>query len=514
MSIATTHELDAVEEQYKQIRSEMLQTPISAGVGPFEATAESLQQFQCADWFRDAKFGIWAHWGPQGHTRNGDWYARNMYLQDYQKDQHGHNNVYDYHCEHFGHPSEFGYKDMLPLWKAESFDPEALIKFYKSVGAKYFIALGVHTDNYDCWNSKYHRWNSVNLGPKKDIVGLWRDAARKHGLRFGLSEHVSNYYYWFGISLGADKHGPLAGVPYDGQDERYRDLYNSTFIDIKDKWGTPEDFPEAWAKEWYFRMQDMLDQYEPDLFYTDGAIALGKYSLNILSYYYNRNIQWNGGKLEGVFTMKNHPGLGTYIPGAGVFDIERGLASGITEEPWQIDTCLGNWFYEDGFEYKTPAGVIHFLIDVVSKNGNMMLSVPIRPEGVLDEQCTYILNEIKQWIEVNGEAIYETRPWKTYGEGGVEQYESKCHNEKPLEPQDGEFRFTKKGDTVYAFIMKWPDAEKDIRIQSFAGEDKAIQHVELLGSGPVEWSQDNAGVKVILPAQKPCNYASVLKISC
>ncbi|MEO0796698.1 MAG: alpha-L-fucosidase [Verrucomicrobiota bacterium] len=507
----TTHELDHLADKYKQIRSEMLQQDITAGEGPFKASPESLQQFTCPEWFRDAKFGIWAHWGPQGGPKNGDWYARNLYMQDFDPGDGPHRNVYDYHCERFGHPSEVGYKDVIKCWQAENFDPDALISLYKRVGAKYFMALAVHTDNVDCWDSKYHRWNSVNIGPKKDIVALWRDAVRKHGLRFGVSEHTSNYYHWFGTSHGADKTGPLAGVPYDGNDERYQDLYNSVYVDKKDEWLTPADYPKEWAKEWYFRMKDLLDKYEPDLFYSDGAFALDEYSLAIVAYYYNESIRLNG-KLEGAYTQKNHPGLGTFIPGAGIFDIERGLAQGITEDPWQIDTCLGNWFYEEGFEYKTPEMVLHFLIDVVSKNGNMMLSVPLRPEGTLDEGCTHILNEMQEWLDTNGEGIFSSRPWKVFGEGGVTAYESKCHNEAPIEAQENEFRFTKSkgGDTIYAFIMKYPGA-KEIAINSFANEEK-VGSVELLGYGPVSFSQDASSLKVTLPENAPSKYASTLKI--
>lgn len=514
MNTLPSHDLDALAPQYEQIRKEMLKKPITAGEGPFEGNPESLKQFESPEWFRDAKFGIWAHWGPQGLTGTGDWYARNMYISDYKEDEGCfHKNVYDYHRERFGHPSEFGYKDTLPFWKAEDFDPDALISLYKDAGAKYFMALAVHTDNFDCWDSQFQRWNSVNLGPKRDIVGAWRDAVRKHGLRFGVSEHTSNYYHWFGTSMGSDKIGPMAGVPYDGQDERYRDLYNTKLAtDRPDNWITPADYPKDWAKEWYFRMKDLLDKYEPDLFYSDGAFALDEYSHSIVAYLYNESIRKNGGKLEAAYTQKNHPGLGTFIPGAGIFDIERGLAEGITEEPWQIDTCLGNWFYHEGFKYKSSESVIHFLIDVVSKNGNMLLSVPVRPEGTIDDECTSILADIKAFNDLNGEAIYETRPWKTYGEGGVTEYESKCHNEKPIEVQEGEYRFTrsKDGQTVYAFILKWPGA-KEIRIHSFTGE-AAVQSVELIGQSALPFTQDEQGLIIQLPADAPNTHASVLKL--
>ncbi|MEM0964947.1 MAG: alpha-L-fucosidase [Verrucomicrobiota bacterium] len=514
MNTETTHELDDLAPRYKKIRDEMLERSITAGEGPFSGTPDSLKQFECPEWFRDAKFGIWAHWGPQGLTRTGDWYARNLYIQDYAEEEGGyHQNVYHHHCENFGHPSEVGYKDTLPYWKAEDFDPDALISLYKEVGARYFMALAVHTDNFDCWDSKYHRWNSVNIGPRKDIVGLWRDAARKHGLHFGVSEHTSNYYHWFGTSKGSDKTGPKAGIPYDGNDERYEDLYNTRLAtDRPDNWLTPPDYPKEWAKEWYYRMKDLLDKYEPDLFYSDGSFAVDEYSHSIVSYLYNESIRKNDGQLEAVFTQKNHPGLGTFIPGAGVFDIERGLAQGITEEPWQIDTCLGNWFYQDNFPYKSPQSVIHFLIDVVSKNGNMMLSVPIRPEGTLDDECRQILSEIKDFIDVNGEAIYRTRPWRTFGEGGVTEYESKCHSEQPIEAQEGEFRFTqsKDGNTLYAFILKWP-RDHQLKIRSLAGE--AAEKVELLGRGPIDFKNTEDGLEVSLPVEPPTPHANALKIT-
>ena len=497
---------------YSEIRAEMLKQEISTGEGPFDESVESLQQFKCPDWFRDAKFGIWAHWGPQCLTMSGDWYARNLYLRDACPD------IANYHLEHFGHPSEVGYKDTIKYWQAEKFDPEALMKLYKSAGAKYFMALGVHTDNFDCWNSKYHRWNSVNLGPHKDIVGMWSKAARAEGLKFGVSEHYSNYYHWFGPSRGTDKVGALKGVPYDGNDPKYQDLYNCRFVDDPQEWLTPDDYPKDWAKEWYFRMQDLLDQFEPDLFYTDGALALDEYSRSILAYYYNENMKRNGGELDAVYTQKNHPGLGTYIEGVGVFDIERGLTGGILEEPWQIDTCLGDWFYKEGIVYKTPEMMIHFLIDVVSKNGNMMLSVPIRPEGVVDEECQHILGEMGRWIEVNGEAIYGTRPWKVYGEGQQEVFEAKCHNEPALEPNPGECRFTQKTsadgseNVVYAFMLKAPESS-ELKIRSFAGEGD-IQHIEMLGMGEVEWQKSATGLQVTLPATFSNKYASVLKIIC
>src|SRR5450631_4017142 len=196
--------------------------------GPFRGTRESLREWQAPDWYRDAKLGIWAHWGPQSAIEYGDWYARNMYIQG--------NKQYEYHVKTYGHPTKVGYKDILPTWKADKFDPDHLLGLYKKAGAKYFCSMGVHHDGFDLWNSKYQpRWNSVANGPHKDVVGLWAAAARKRGLRFGVSEHLSNSYDWLAPSHLADTKGPLAGVPYDGQDPAFADLYH-------DFTGQPADF--------------------------------------------------------------------------------------------------------------------------------------------------------------------------------------------------------------------------------------------------------------------------------
>ena len=220
----------------------------AAANGPFLPTRESLQAYTIPDWFRDAKFGIWAHWGPQSAIEDGDWYARNMYIQGQPQ--------YLYHCETYGHPSKVGYKDLVNLWKAEKWDPDHLMGLYKKAGAKYFFSMGVHHDNFDLWNSKYTRWNAVNMGPKKDVVGLWQRAARNHGLRFGVSEHLWISYKWFAVSHGADKTGPLAGVSYDGVDPKYADLYHDAgcvpFID-KLTWND-DGIPDSWRQHYLNRM--------------------------------------------------------------------------------------------------------------------------------------------------------------------------------------------------------------------------------------------------------------------
>ncbi len=199
--------------------------------GKFKPTDESLKTYECPEWFRDAKFGIWSHWGPQAVPRQGDWYARNMYIQDvYNKNKKCYtgkaHRQYLYHLEHYGHPSEFGYKDIIPLWKAERWNPEELMKLYKKTGARYFVSMGVHHDNFYLWDSQQTPWTSVKMGPKRDVVGEWQNAAKKYGLKFGVSEHLGASYTWYQTSHGADKTGPKAGIPYDGANPEYESLYH------------------------------------------------------------------------------------------------------------------------------------------------------------------------------------------------------------------------------------------------------------------------------------------------
>ena len=238
--------------------------------GPFKGTPDSLKQFQCPQWFLDAKFGIWAHWGPQAVPGDGDWYASEMYRQNTKR--YGYAANAD-HVQRYGHPSKFGYKDILPLWKAEKWEPERLMELYKAAGAHYFVAQAVHHDNFDNWDSKYHKWNSVNIGPHKDMVGVWQAAARKQGLPFGVSEHLGHSFTFMQTAHGADKTGALAGVPYDGANPAYWDLYQLPAKPGDTGWYSNDP---RWAQEWYARMYDLVTRYKPDLLYSDGGLPFGE----------------------------------------------------------------------------------------------------------------------------------------------------------------------------------------------------------------------------------------------
>jgi len=486
---------------------EQLPPGVEPDSGPFAGTRKSLGAYRTPEWFADAKFGIWAHWGPQSAIEDGDWYARNMYLQGQPQ--------YDYHVEHYGHPSKFGYKDTIPAWKAEKFDPAALMKLYKKAGAKYFMTMGVHHDNFDLWNSKHQPWNAANMGPKIDIVGAWRKAARAEGLRFAISEHLWITHNWFSPSHGSDLSGPLAGVPYDGADPKYAGLYvNSDQIFRELPWNE-DGIPLSWKRHWYMRIKDLVDQHEPDLLYSDGSLPFEEYGLNLLAHFYNASAKRNGGRVDVVYTSKR---IEDFEQGIATLDRERGVVDKIWPQPWQTDTCIGNWHYQRGMQYKTPKRIIDMLVDVVSRNGNLMLNFPLPASGMLDLEELNILGAITGWMAVNADAIHGTRPWKMFGEGPgtASSAQGGQFNEnarKDLTAED--VRFTTKGGVLYAFVMGWPDYQTVIHPLALktALRVGAIQSVELLGfDGKIDWVQDEAGLKVLTPPRKPCDHAIVFKV--
>jgi alpha-L-fucosidase len=484
--------------------------------GPYQGTRESLRSYQIPEWFRDAKFGIWAHWGPQSAPEAGDWYARNMYMEGSAQ--------YKFHLEHYGHPSKFGFKDVIATFKGDRWDPDHLMDLYQKAGAKYFVSMGVHHDNFDMWNSKYQpRWNAAASGPRKDIVGIWRKAARKRGLRFGVSEHLSNSFDWLAPAHRSDKAGDHAGVPYDGSDLKYADLYH-------DYSGMPADFvqsaeamgrvaPDRWKLQYFRRIKDLVDQHQPDLLYTDGGIPFDEYGLSLVAHHYNTSAKMHAGRVEAIYTskVKTDCAMGTCA-----LDLERGIVDTIWPDPWQTDTCVGNWHYKKDVQYKSPKIVIDMLVDIVSRNGNLLLNFPLPGSGELDAEERRILAGITDWMAINSEGIYSTRPWKIYGEGpstlpAPERQGRMGFNErgrKPLTAQD--VRFTVKGKTLYAFVMGWPESGVSIAVLGTKSpqEPPKIAHVEMLGySGKLEWKQEESGLMVSAPAQQQSAWGITLKIA-
>jgi alpha-L-fucosidase len=511
--------------------------------GPFQPTWKSLAaQYQCPEWFRDAKFGIWAVWGPQCQPEDGDWYARNMYIQGTPQNK--------FHVEHYGPPSKFGFKEIIPLWKAENFHPDEVLAFYKKSGAKYFMAMANHHDNFDLYDSKYQPWNSVALGPKKDIIGLWVHAARKNGLRFAVSVHASHAWSWYEPAQGADQDGPLAEAPYDGKltkaDGKWlwwdgldpQDLYaqNHPCGTQKDwewwEWNAAKgcSLPDAaYVQKFFLRTRQLWDDYRPDMIYFDDTVLpfhgmTDEVGLELAAHFYNSSLQWHG-RNEAVMNAKH---LDPMQRKALVYDIERGKATDILPQPWQTDTCLGDWHYQrrifEQHQYKTAATVIPMLADIVSKNGNLMLSVPVRGDGSIDSDEVKIVGDIGAWLKVNGEAIYATRPWKVFGEGLAAktfeqgQFDGQSDTHKnPFTPEDIRFTQSKDGKALYAIVLAFP-ADGKVTVQSLA-ENSAqwpgkIGSVRMLGiRGKRKFARDDTGLHVVLPDKKPCEIAFALKIT-
>jgi alpha-L-fucosidase len=485
--------------------------PITSG--PFKGTRAALDAYTVPDWFRDAKFGIWSHWGPQSGVEAGDWFARNMYIQGTPQ--------YEYHLKTYGHPSKTGYKDLIPLFKGDKWDPDHLMDLYVKAGAKYFVSMGVHHDNYDMWNSKYQpRWNATAVGPMRDIVGLYKQAARKRGLRFGVSEHLSNSFDWLAPAHTSDTKGTLAGVSYDGTNPYYADLYHSYTL-------MPHDFaqtakamgrvaPDEWKLQYFNRIKDLIDQHQPDLLYTDGGIPFEEYGLATVAEVYNVSAAQHNGKVEAVYCSKV---AGDCSVGTCIVDHERGVSDAISTAPWQTDTCIGDWHYKRGQVYKTPKKVIDLLVDIVSKNGNLLLNFPLPNSGELDAEEMKVLEGITAWMKVNSEGIYGSRPWKVYGAGPsteavVPQTGFNESKQPGLTAED--VRFTTKGKFLYAYVMGTPAG--DYVIPSLATnspqEPGKILDVQLLGyHDKLRWKQDKQGLQVRMPAANLSDIGVTFKVT-
>lgn len=444
--------------------------------------------YRVPEWFRDAKFGIWAHWSAQCVPEQGDWYGRLMYLQ-------GHP-MYEHHLKTYGHPSRTGFMEIENRWKAEAWDPGYLVRRYKAAGARYFMSLGAHHDNLDCFDSSHHAWNTLRVGPKKDIVGTWEKIVRAEGLRFGVSNHISHAWHWWQTAYGYDAEGPLAGLRYDAWRLRKEDgrgkwwegldpqeLYTGATmapppgIDTIEKmnawhdthsgrwmeFAPPDDL--AFVAKWLLRSNEIVDKYRPDIIYMDDyGLPFGPVGVEAMAHYYSRALE-RSGEIDVVLTAKV---LSAFQREAMVEDIERGWSDRLREEPWQTCTCIGAWHYNRSRflnkSYVPAKQVIQRLCDVVAKNGNLLLSIPMRGDGTIDAEEEKILDGITAWMMLNGEAaIYGSRPWRIYGEGPT-RVQAGMHTEGDtfFTPQD--VRFTVKDGVLHVAVLDWPDGP--VRIPS------------------------------------------------
>jgi len=511
--------------------------------GKFQPNWESLKQYQAPEWFRNAKFGIWAHWGPQCQPEQGDWYARFMYNEGSKQ--------YRYHVSHYGHPSEFGFKDVINSWKAEKWDPEALVKLYRRCGAQYFFALANHHDNFDLWNSKYQPWNSVNIGPKKDIIAGWAKAAKDNNLPFGLSIHAAHAWIWYETAQRSDTAGPYKGIPYDGELTKAdgkgkwwdgydpKDLYaqnhalsegseNIYSIHNQWGWGNGAKVPsKEYCNNFYDRTIVLINQYHPDLLYFDDTglplWPVSDVGLKIAAHFYNQNMKLHDGKLEAVLFGKI---LTDEQKECLVWDVEKGSPDHIEQMPWQTCTCIGGWHYDRALyeqgKYKPAWEVIRLLADVVSKNGNLLLNIPVRGDGSIDDKEMAILEEIAGWMDVNKECIFDTRPWKVFGEGPVTEKGNPIKNQgfnegiiRKLTSKD--IRFTQKENIIYAIIMSWPE-DGNVLIKSLAKGNpnlkNKIARIDLLGGEKLKFTSDTEGLKLTILEKKKSEMPLVLKIYC
>jgi alpha-L-fucosidase len=509
--------------------------------GPFQPTWDSLKAgYQTPEWFRDAKFGIWSCWGPESMPEQGDWYTRNLYLQGSAQNK--------FHVDHYGHPSKFGAVELNGTWKAEHWQPEDLMDLFVSAGAKYFVALAQHHDNFDIYNSRFHEWNSVKVGPKRDIMAVWAKEARKRGLRFGVSNHGAHAWHWLQVAYDYDPEGPMQGVRYDAYTLTKADgkgkwwdgldpqkLYTGrnivmpdgfTTIAAANQWHEANDrvwnenvppMDPGFAENWFLRCQDLVDTYGADLLYFDDTeLPLGQYGIDMVTHYYNSSVRKHG-KVDVVVNAKQ---IKPEHVGSVTLDIERGKANGILAQPWQTDTCIGDWYYKrslfENHEYKTPTFVIHSLIDIVSRNGNLLLSIPLRGDGSLDQDEHAFLTAMGSWMQVHGGAIYGTRPFSVFGEGPPDAAAAGTFNETKQRPYTSEdIRFVTKGETLYAFAFVWP-ADGKLHIKTLARGSAAlprpVQRVEMVGGGRIAFEQDGSGLHLTLSGSAPNPYAHAFVI--
>ncbi len=520
--------------------------------GPFAPTWASIDKNYpgTPEWLRETKFGIWVHFGPQASGQSGDWYARKMYVPG--------TSAYENHLKKFGHPSESGYKEVLRDWNPTKLDPAALTKIYHDAGARFLMIQGVHHDNFDLWNSHYQPWNSVNVGPKRDLIGEWAKACRADGMRFGVTFHHEYSWWWWQTAFGSDKEGNKAGVPYDG---------NLTLADGKGKWwdgldpqrlygidlreyqgvttaaNSPWNPPPAgvftnhlaygkwYATQWAQRMMDVVDQYNPDFIYTDGtdqqpfsgsgtgAGLKADAMQTVIADFYNRALERRGHVDTFSIVKFRKRTNGT------VNTEEFGIPNDIkTDQAWIAEAPVGDWFYAPGFTYDSRA-MIRYIVEACARDGNACICISLLPDGSLDDGSKHMLAGVGEWMRVNGEAIYGSRAWNIPGEGQLDKGHlrkipggklGKSQADFQYGPQD--FRFTVgKDGALYAVCMTVPAPGTKLKITSLGTDSKhfsqRVKSVKLLGhNGALTWKQEADALVITYPNAMPFKTAVTFKI--
>ncbi|MER2491737.1 alpha-L-fucosidase [Catenovulum sediminis] len=488
----------------KRIETKLEEIKTVANKGPFKPEWDSFSQYEIPAWYQDAKFGIFIHWGVYSvPAHNGEWYPRWMYDADYW-DYHKH------HVENYGPVTEFGYKDFIPMFKAEKFDADQWLKIIEDSGAKYIVPVAEHHDGFSMYDNSYTRWDSTEMGPKRDIIAELKEATDKTDIHFGLSSHRAENWWFFGRGRT---------MPSDVQDDAYRDLYGPAMDkEASENGETPPD--QAFMDDWLVRTIEIVDKYEPELIWFDWWMASEPFHEHVklfTSYYYNKGVSWEN---MPAINYKEHGDMRSYPDGSAVLDIERGQLSDTREYFWQTDTSVSktSWGYVTNHKYRTANSLVDDLIDIVSKNGSLLLNIGPKPDGTIPEAEVKLLKEIGDWLKVNGEAIYSTRPWVTFGEGETEVIDGKHSNDAEKHRKDfthKDIRFTKNEEALFATLLAWPGAGETITVKSINAKNypQEIAKIEMLGSSAeIQFEQTANGLKVVLPAEPATEHAQVLKI--
>jgi alpha-L-fucosidase len=478
----------------------------TVSAGPFRDDWESLQRQSVPAWYRDAKFGIFVHWGVFSVPAFGsEWYSRNMYLPH---DSDPNDKDFAHHIATYGPQSRFGYKDFIPQFRMEHFDPGAWASLFRRAGARYVVPVAEHHDGFALYNSNLSDWTAVKMGPRRDLVGDLAVAVRAQGLRLGVSSHRAEHDWFFDGGRAFDS---------DVNDPRYASLYGPAQLrnlESTDDAALAKDFTyvsQAFRDDWLARTAEIVEKYHPDLLYFDWWVGVSSFretERRFSAFYYDFAAQR---RQQVVMNYK----FDNMHEGAGVLDVERGELAGIRAEPWQTDTSLSNesWGYIERDTYKQPGPLIHELVDVVSKNGNLLLNIGPRSDGTIPEAAQQTLLAIGAWLDTNGEAIYGSRPWIAFGEGPTDMVTGSFADktEKPFTSED--FRFTTNAGRLYAIELGWP-AGGHALIRSLPSLKTKVQGVSLIGyPGKLSWHQEPDGLHITLPAEPVGSYAYTFRIA-
>jgi alpha-L-fucosidase len=492
----------AASSKYDEARSALLKD-VDTGdhQGPFRPDWESLQKYEVPEWYKDAKFGIFIHWGVYSVPAFGnEWYPRNMYREG--------SDEYKHHIATYGSQEKFGYKDFVPMFKAEKFDPTAWAELFKKAGAKYVVPVAEHHDGFAMYDSGLSDWTAAKMGPHRDTTGELAKAVRAAGLHFGLSSHRVEHNFFLGVGRE---------IPSDINDPQYAALYGPAHAWIS-PWGAPlsNDFTyvsTAWADDWLARSTELVEKYHPDIVYFDWWIGQASIRANLTrfaAFYYNSSLKY--GDHIGVINYKDY----AMQEHAGVLDIERGQLGDMRSLYWQTDTSISNksWGYINGDTFKSPEFIVHQLIDIVSKNGNLLLNIGPRSDGTIPEEVQRVLLDVGAWLNVNGEAIYGTRPWRVYGEGPTKVAAGSFHDTDTTTYKPEDFRFTTKGDVLYAIGLAWPaNGEAIVRSLAQTAGSQRVRSVTFLGNNlQLRFEQSADGLHLQLPAATSSKYAYVVRV--